>query len=74
MFLFAGAGSNCQPERMPSVKLAALKVNFRFTALGWYFDRVLPKEYGVRLSPTFVFRRSFWQSIWRPLASMLNAP
>ncbi|CAK9049012.1 unnamed protein product, partial [Durusdinium trenchii] len=37
-----------------------------FTALGWYFDRVLPKEYGVRLSPTFVFRRSFWQSIWSP--------
>lgn len=41
-----------------------LKV-FRFTALGWYFDRVLPKEYGVRLSPTFLFRRSFWQSVWR---------
>jgi len=37
-----------------------------FTALGWYFDRVLPKEYGVRLSPTFLFRRSFWQSIWSP--------
>ncbi|CAL1153289.1 unnamed protein product [Cladocopium goreaui] len=36
-----------------------------FTALGWYFDRVLPKEYGVRLSPNFIFRRSFWQSIWR---------
>ena len=45
----------------------------RFTALGWYFDRVLPKEYGVRLSPNFIFRRSFWQSIWR-LCSVKHAP
>lgn len=31
-----------------------------WTVLGWYFDRVLPKEYGVRLPLTFPFRASFW--------------
>ena len=31
-----------------------------WTALGWYFDLVLPKEYGVRLPSSFPFRPSYW--------------
>ena len=48
-------------------------VMLRFTVLGWYFDRVLPKEYGVRLSPSFIFRRSFWQSVWRRIFDKLSS-
>ena len=36
----------------------------RFTVLGWYFDRVLPKEFGVRLPFAFPFHRSYWHSYW----------
>jgi ATP-binding cassette subfamily A (ABC1) protein 3 len=31
-----------------------------WTALGWYLEKVLPKEFGVRLPPWFCFLPSFW--------------
>lgn len=31
-----------------------------WTALGWYLDRVLPKEFGVRLPVYFPFQPSYW--------------
>ncbi|CAE7454884.1 ABCA1, partial [Symbiodinium sp. CCMP2456] len=39
-----------------------------YTLLGWYLDRVVPKEFGVRLPFYFPFQRSFWQSLWSPAA------
>ncbi|CAJ1347857.1 unnamed protein product, partial [Effrenium voratum] len=44
-----------------------------FTALGWYFDRVLPKEFGVRLPPHFFLQRSFWQSTRSPALGAAEA-
>ncbi|CAE8598611.1 unnamed protein product, partial [Polarella glacialis] len=38
-----------------------------WTSLGWYFDRVLPKEYGVRQPPNFLFKPSYWQRNGRNL-------
>eukprot|EP00927_Polykrikos_kofoidii_P058513 TRINITY_DN5306_c1_g1_i2.p1 TRINITY_DN5306_c1_g1~~TRINITY_DN5306_c1_g1_i2.p1 ORF type:complete len:2147 (+),score=286.97 TRINITY_DN5306_c1_g1_i2:56-6442(+) len=33
---------------------------FLYTLLGWYFELVLPKEYGVRLPVLFPFKSSYW--------------
>lgn len=38
-----------------------------WTLLGWYLDRVLPKEYGVRLPVLFPFMASYWMN--RPAAA-----
>ena len=32
-----------------------------YTLLGWYFEAVLPKEYGVRLPAWFCFLSSYWK-------------
>lgn len=43
-----------------------------FTTLGWYLDLALPKEFGIRLSPGFFCRRSYWQP--RSASSSLSSP
>eukprot|EP00929_Paragymnodinium_shiwhaense_P115857 TRINITY_DN8500_c0_g1_i3.p1 TRINITY_DN8500_c0_g1~~TRINITY_DN8500_c0_g1_i3.p1 ORF type:complete len:2086 (-),score=492.32 TRINITY_DN8500_c0_g1_i3:221-6478(-) len=33
---------------------------FLWTLAGWYLDRILPKEFGVRMPPYFIFLSSYW--------------
>ena len=33
-----------------------------FTFLGWYFDHVVPSEFGVRHPPWFLFTAAYWRS------------
>lgn len=36
-----------------------------YTFLTFYFDRVLPKTYGTRLPPWFIFLPSYWKSVFK---------
>eukprot|EP00039_Didymoeca_costata_P018273 m.332823 g.332823 ORF g.332823 m.332823 type:complete len:1854 (-) comp17014_c0_seq1:237-5798(-) len=40
--------------------------------LAWYFDKVLPREYGVPESPFFLFKASYWNGKNNAVEAMLN--
>lgn len=46
-----------------SVSAAFIRIIFDaalYIFLGWYFDRILPQEYGIRYPWYFVFQKSYW--------------
>lgn len=57
---FSSLSVTVNETSMASVMELMLLNSFMWTTIGWYLEKVLPKEYGVRLKPWFICTPTFW--------------